>query len=170
MEFEEQARRVNAWDRQLRENQKTLESVVDDVHRIMSTHADLKQACDSIESYQNDLEADLQSLSTSIDKEITELELQSPGDDDYARETAFNTAEGLNDALSQMEVTLKKIVAEYNRAHGLSEGSTLGSHSENPLTKVRMYSCYPMECIANSECGMGRLFRCSTVIKKALRG
>jgi hypothetical protein len=35
----------------------TLEVTVDNVHRIMSSQADLKAACETIEAYQNELDA-----------------------------------------------------------------------------------------------------------------
>lgn len=126
---------MNMWDRQLRENQKTLEVAVENVHRIMATHSDLKQACESIEAYQSDLEADLQNLSSTLDVELESLQLQEPSEDDYERESAFVTAENLNDALAQMEVSLKKIVADYNRSHGIKE-SAAAVASENPLAKI----------------------------------
>jgi hypothetical protein len=68
----------------------------------MATHADLRQACESIEAYQIDLEADLANLSSTLDVELESLQLQEPSEDDYERESAFVTAEALNDALSQV--------------------------------------------------------------------
>jgi hypothetical protein len=35
----------------------TLEVTVDNVHRIMASQADLKAACETIEAYQNELDA-----------------------------------------------------------------------------------------------------------------
>ncbi|RYG58483.1 hypothetical protein EON64_21275, partial [archaeon] len=103
LEFESQSHRVNMWDKQLRENQKTLESVVDNVYRIVATQSDLKQACESIEAYQSDLEADLSSLSNALDVELESLQLQEPTEDDFERENAYLAAENLNDALSQVQ-------------------------------------------------------------------
>eukprot|EP01039_Chlorochromonas_danica_P004865 gene4865-5333_t len=134
MDFESQAHRVNTWDRQLRENQKTLENVVENVHRIMATHSDLKQACETIEAYQVDLEADIQNLSNTLEMELSALQLQEPSEDDFEREKTFLEVETLHDALSQMEVALKKIVSDYNRSNGLGEGAS--ASNENPLVKI----------------------------------
>lgn len=106
LEFEAQAQRVGVWDQQLRENQKVLcdlccmlilkrwvrkslhgllyvmfpfqalEDTVDNVHRIMSSQGDLKQACDTIEAYQAELDADLSALSENLDLELEALQLQ----------------------------------------------------------------------------------------------
>lgn len=134
MDFESQAHRVNTWDRQLRENQKTLENVVENVHRIMASHSDLKQACETIEAYQVDLEADIQNLSNTLEMDLATLQLQEPSEDDFEREKTFFEVETLHDALSQMEVALKKIVNDYNRSNGLGEGASTGN--ENPLVKI----------------------------------
>jgi hypothetical protein len=53
-----------------------LESVVDNVHKIMINQNDLKSACDSIEVFQQNLESDLENLSENLDREIENLQLQ----------------------------------------------------------------------------------------------
>jgi len=53
-----------------------LEDTVDNVHRIMSSQGDLKQACDTIEAYQAELDADLAALSENLDLELEALQLQ----------------------------------------------------------------------------------------------
>ncbi len=49
---------------------------MDNVHRIMASQGDLKLACESIEAYQNDLDADLMNLSANLDQEIESLQTQ----------------------------------------------------------------------------------------------
>ena len=49
---------------------------MDNVHRIMSSQSDLKQACDTIEAYQAELDADLAALSENLDLELEALQLQ----------------------------------------------------------------------------------------------
>ena len=53
-----------------------LEDTVDNVHRIMASQADLKAACETIEAYQNELDADLSSLAANLDLEMEALQLQ----------------------------------------------------------------------------------------------
>jgi hypothetical protein len=42
----------------------------------MASQGDLKLACESIEAYQNDLDADLMNLSANLDQEIESLQTQ----------------------------------------------------------------------------------------------
>lgn len=55
---------------------KTLEATVDNVHRIMAHQSELKTACDTIEAYQNELDADIESMSNALNAELEELQLQ----------------------------------------------------------------------------------------------
>jgi len=145
LEFEAQAQRVGVWDQQLRENQKALEDTVDNVHRIMSSQSDLKQACDTIEAYQAELDADLAALSENLDLELEALQLQEPTQDDFDRETSFVLAEDLNQTLNQMESNLKRVIGDLNKSRGLGEnGTASGSNSgsagsaeaSNPIAKI----------------------------------
>merc|ERR1711871_84179 len=52
--FEEQAKRVTRWDKQLQENQKCIEELVDHVHMLMVQQEDLDSVCKSIEAHQNE--------------------------------------------------------------------------------------------------------------------
>jgi hypothetical protein len=54
----------------------TLEETVDNVHRLLSCQGDLKSACDTIEAYQDELEADLDNLDTNLALELEALDLQ----------------------------------------------------------------------------------------------
>ena len=45
----------------------------------MSSQSDLKQACDTIEAYQAELDADLAALSENLDLELEALQLQVGG-------------------------------------------------------------------------------------------
>lgn len=150
VEFEAQAKRVAIWDFQLRENQKTLEETVDNVHRIMASQSDLKAACESVETYQNEMEVDLNKLSADLDQEIEALQLQEPTEDDYEREKTFLLAEDLNQTLNQMESNLKKVCDDLNKSRGIDNtglsgaGSSTGSITtgdvrstdENPIAKI----------------------------------
>jgi hypothetical protein len=53
-----------------------LEETVDNVHRLLSCQGDLKSACDTIEAYQDELEADLDNLDTNLALELEALDLQ----------------------------------------------------------------------------------------------
>jgi len=112
--FEEQAQRVGIWDQQLRDNQTRLETMVDDVHRIMSAQADLKTSCDTIEAYQAELENDLNNLNSSLDAELDDLDTQEPTADDCERERTYLLAEELTATLNQMELNLKKVINNLN--------------------------------------------------------
>lgn len=46
------------------------------MHRIMASQSDLKAACETIEAYQAELDADLASLSENLDLELEALQLQ----------------------------------------------------------------------------------------------
>jgi membrane-associated HD superfamily phosphohydrolase len=105
-DYERQAHKVNIWDRQLRENQKILESVVDNVHKIMISQSDLKSACESVEAFQQNLEADLENLSENLDRELENLQLQEPTEDDYEREKTCTLVETLDQSLSQVKKSL----------------------------------------------------------------
>lgn len=119
--FEEQAQRVGIWDQQLRDNQTRLETMVDDVHRIMSAQADLKTSCDTIEAYQAELENDLNNLNSSLDAELDDLDTQEPTADDCERERTYLLAEELTATLNQMEQNLKKVINNLNKADGDKE-------------------------------------------------
>lgn len=119
--FEEQAQRVGIWDQQLRDNQTRLETMVDDVHRIMSAQADLKASCDTIEAYQAELENDLNNLNSSLDVELDDLDTQEPTADDCERERTYLLAEELTATLNQMEQNLKKVINNLNKADGDKE-------------------------------------------------
>lgn len=119
--FEEQAQRVGIWDQQLRDNQTRLETMVDDVHRIMSAQADLKTSCDTIEAYQSELENDLNNLNSSLDAELDDLDAQEPTADDCERERTYLLAEELTATLNQMELNLKKVINNLNKADGDKE-------------------------------------------------
>lgn len=121
--FEEQAQRVGIWDQQLRDNQTRLETMVDDVHRIMSAQADLKTSCDTIEAYQVELENDLNNLNSSLDAELDDLDTQEPTADDCERERTYLLAEELTATLNQMELNLKKVINNLNKADGDKESS-----------------------------------------------
>lgn len=119
--FEEQAQRVGIWDQQLRDNQTRLETMVDDVHRIMSAQTDLKTSCDTIEAYQAELENDLNNLNSSLDAELDDLDAQEPTADDCERERTYLLAEELTATLNQMELNLKKVINNLNKADGDKE-------------------------------------------------
>lgn len=46
------------------------------MHRIMASQNDLRVACESIEAYQSDLDADLVNLSACLDQDIEKLHVQ----------------------------------------------------------------------------------------------
>ena len=97
----------------------------------MATQQDLKSSFESIEAYQNDLEAELSTLSTDLDLEIEKLQLQEPTDDDLERESSYLLAEDLNQSLNQMESNLKKIVTDLN----MKSDNTAGD-ATHPVGKV----------------------------------
>jgi nuclear pore complex protein Nup62 len=129
--FQEQAQRVSIWDNQLRENQRSLEDIVEGVHKLMATQQDLKSSIDSIEAYQNDLETELSNLSEDLDLEIEKMQLQEPTDDDLERERSYLLAEDLNHSLNQMESNIKKIVTDLNMKSDTSAGD-----ASHPVAKV----------------------------------
>ena len=129
--FQEQAQRVSIWDNQLRENQRSLEDIVEGVHKLMATQQDLKSSIDSIEAYQNDLETELSNLSEDLDLEIEKMQLQEPTDDDLERERSYLLAEDLNHSLNQMESSIKKIVTDLNMKSDTSAGD-----ASHPVAKV----------------------------------
>lgn len=49
---------------------------MDNVHKIMISQSDLKSACESVEAFQQNLEADLENLSENLDRELENLQLQ----------------------------------------------------------------------------------------------
>lgn len=143
VKFQEQAQRVSIWDNQLRENQKSLEDIVEGVHKLMAGQQDLKSSFESIEAYQNDLESELANLSTDLDLEIEKMQLQEPTDDDLERESTYLLAEDLNHSLNQMESNLKKIVTDLNlRTDAVTHDPS------NPVAKVsfwmiiRVFFCF----------------------------
>eukprot|EP01036_Dinobryon_divergens_P024620 gene24621-33088_t len=97
----------------------------------MATQQDLKSSFESIEAYQNDLEAELSTLSTDLDLEIEKLQLQEPTDDDLERESSYLLAEDLNQSLNQMESNLKKIVTDLN----MKSDNTAGD-ATHPVGKI----------------------------------
>jgi len=132
--FEEQAQRVGIWDQQLQDNQTRLETMVDDVHRIMSAQTDLKTSCDTIEAYQMELENDLNNLSSSLDAELDDLDTQEPTADDCERERTYLMAEELTATLNQMELNLKKVISNLNKGDGDREtvrGAIVGSNGQD---------------------------------------
>jgi chromosome segregation ATPase len=135
--FQEQARRVSIWDNQLRENQRSLEDIVEGVHKLMATQQDLKSSFESIEAYQNDLDAELSTLSTDLDLEIEKLQLQEPTDDDLDRESSYLLAEDLNQSLNQMESNLKKIFTDLNM-----KSDTTAGDASHPVGKVAITISY----------------------------
>jgi nuclear pore complex protein Nup62 len=123
------------WDSQLRENQRCLEDIVDNVHRVMAGQNDLRTACESIEAYQSDLENELINLSTDLELEIEKLQLQEPTESDCEREKTYVLAEDLNQNLNQMETNLKKVVSEFNKSKETSSSVSLAEES-NPIGKI----------------------------------
>jgi hypothetical protein len=57
---------VALWDHQLRANQGRASALADNVHRLYERQEQLRRACDDIEAYQEDLEADLATIEVRI--------------------------------------------------------------------------------------------------------
>jgi len=134
-DFEKQAGRVFLWDEQLRDNQRALEGIVDQIHGVMVRHDDLRTACDTVESYQVNLENDLERLAKDVERELEVLQLEEPREDDYEREQMHHLSERLEGALGQMEIALAKLADNFsqqqqNAASGDDDSDT------DPVKKV----------------------------------
>ncbi|KAJ1438193.1 hypothetical protein B484DRAFT_392444 [Ochromonadaceae sp. CCMP2298] len=171
VDFEAQAQRVNVWDQQLRENQRTLEQAVDNVHRIMAGQADLKAACETIEAYQSELDRDLQSLDAGLEAELEAAQLSEPTEDDCEREGTYELAERLNLTLNQMEQNLKKVADDLHRSRGLGAGLVTGDaveDSNNPIAKIVTVLNNHHESLAWLDEKSRQLHREIAVVKKEL--
>lgn len=107
--FEQQANKVYTWDQQLKENQRTLESVVDRMHGILVAQDDLQAMCDEIDLYQQKTSSELTELMASIENEVLALNEEEPKAEDFDREESFKLAENLEAAVGQMESTVEKL-------------------------------------------------------------
>jgi ABC-type transporter Mla subunit MlaD len=72
----------------------------------MISQSDLKSACESVEAFQQNLEADLENLSENLDRELENLQLQEPTEDDYEREKTCTLVETLDQSLSQVNESI----------------------------------------------------------------
>jgi hypothetical protein len=119
--FEGQANKVFTWDKQLKENQRTLENIVDRMHGILVAQDDLQAMCDEIEAYQQKISTELSDLQSNIDNEVQSLNEEEPKEGDLEREDAFKLAENLEAAVGQMESTLQKLSTNLSGKHSDTE-------------------------------------------------
>jgi nuclear pore complex protein Nup62 len=116
--FREQAERVSSWDNQLRDGQRVLAEVMENVGALMSHQESLKASCDSILAYQKDLEENLDALAATVDVEVDKFGPSEVSDSDLDREQSFAMADDLALYLDNMGENLQKLVSDFNEARG----------------------------------------------------
>eukprot|EP00607_Mallomonas_marina_P007339 CAMPEP_0182419908 /NCGR_PEP_ID=MMETSP1167-20130531/4246_1 /TAXON_ID=2988 /ORGANISM="Mallomonas Sp, Strain CCMP3275" /LENGTH=566 /DNA_ID=CAMNT_0024595065 /DNA_START=174 /DNA_END=1871 /DNA_ORIENTATION=- len=138
--YTEQSQRISVWDDQLRENQKTLMSAIDNMQFLMNGQEELERSCDAVEAYQNDLDSDLEALERMVNEELAKRENEDPTEHDWEREKTYSTAAELELQLTQMHTNTTAIVENVNRSRkgvcAVSGTSRDGGGVNNPVPEI----------------------------------
>jgi hypothetical protein len=130
-EFQSQVSKVISWDNQLRCNWKTWNEILSSYENILSNDNELKRMCDTIEEYQNELDANMNHLEDAVKKEK-----ESPHTDfvqeDTDRYLVYQEAEIIIENLVMMEEKLDYIFDKFRSAK-----ETNGNQkSQNPVDRI----------------------------------
>ena len=111
------------------------------IRKLKVYHEELRDNCDQIEKYQDDLQADLNFVSSDISAYLDELDGQDVTEDDIERENMYTLAENLDQHLQVMENNIRKIVSDFNASRGgspddLSIFDGTSPDGGNPLAKI----------------------------------
>ena len=129
--FKAQSEQVLTWDNQLRENWGTWNEICGLYEHVLGNDHELKRMCDSIEEYQNELDANMQQL-----EEAVRREMESPHamfvQEDNDRYFVYQESELLATDLLAMEDKLERLVESFNQARE----PAAKSEDENPTSKI----------------------------------
>mmetsp|Transcript_9999 Transcript_9999/g.8948 ORF Transcript_9999/g.8948 Transcript_9999/m.8948 type:complete len:409 (+) Transcript_9999:22-1248(+) len=129
--FDKQNYKIGLWDDQIRENEKTLNSLTDEVHKLIYYQNQAKSICDGIDEYQKELNDKLNNLSILLDKEIIDQQSIEANSEDYERDAMYKLTNDLFAQINQIELNLSTLSDKNATITPLKDGySTVNTISE----------------------------------------
>ncbi|CAM9737055.1 unnamed protein product [Chrysoparadoxa australica] len=128
--FTTEALKVAAWDTQLRDNQKAITELADQVQRMLLVHQELENKVTAVSTSQTEMDQALQTLETQVDGLFKKNQSRVPDDADVEREQTYQLAIDLDQQLTTMLGTLRDVVK------GLNESFSAQSDSSSTVVKI----------------------------------
>lgn len=119
--FTNEAVKVAEWDKRLRDNQRGLTAMADQVQRLLLAQKELDHTMSTITGTQDSLEQTLNQLEKQVNELVEKNGPRHVTDADLEREQTFQLATSIDRDLAGMLETLKSVVGSLNSAFVRSE-------------------------------------------------
>jgi len=133
--FSQQAEKIVQWDLSLKENEKSIETLLDDVHFLMVAQEEIDDLCNSIQMHQDDFDSTLEELKRGVDEEIKKFQESNVVQQaDKERHDMYYLAADLNAYLDKLDTNLQKTVDDFNESRGGEQ--VAASYSDSPMSQI----------------------------------